>query len=691
MSALLATSLDKVPELKLSAKQRQGLATLGCQTVGDLLLHLPHRYEDRQQFDVFPNQPMERAVCLCGVVTNTQQRFAGRRRFFEITVENPEPGPFDSPLVCRWFGMPWIGKTFAVDQQLVFYGKAKRSGQRLVMDHPDFELVEDLEDSNSIHLGRITPVYPLTAGVSQRPMREWQDHIRTLVTKADVPDRLPPGAAPDLTRWQALQAVHFPDSEAAAEVARRYLALEEFTQFQLTILARREDYRRQQGQKHCGEGALLEQFYATLPFEPTNAQHNAVAEIRQDLASSMPMNRLLQGDVGSGKTLVALASMLLAVEDGYQAVLMAPTQILAEQHFLTFQKWLEPLGVRVGLRTADRVEDGFLPLLAGGEEAQILVGTHSLLFEKAEVSDQLGLVVVDEQHKFGVLQRGQLMERASRPDVLVMTATPIPRTLTMTLYGDLDVSIVNEMPKGRGKVVTAVRTMDKTPDAARFLKEQIAEGRQAYIVYPLVEESEKLKLANATQAHEEWLKELGDEITCDLLHGRMASEEKEAIMARFRSGQTQVLVATTVIEVGVDVPNANLMLIYHAERFGLAQLHQLRGRIGRGEHKSYCILMCAPDNEEGQRKLAILAETRDGFKISEADLERRGPGDILGTAQSGLPDLRMVSYLTDAALVQQSRKLAQQILTNDPQLENPEHQAMRDAVQLRQGTLANVS
>ena len=691
MSTLLATSLDKVPELMLNAKQRQGLATLGCQTLGDLVLHLPHRYEDRQQFDAFPNQPMDHAVCLCGVVTDIKQRFVGRRRFFEVTVENPDPGPFDGPLICRWFGMPWIGKTFAVDQQIVFYGKAKRSGQRLVMDHPDFELVEDLEDSSSIHLGRITPVYPLTSGVNQRSMREWQHHICGLVRDEDVLDRLPPEASFDMTRWQALQAVHFPETESAPEAARRYLALEEFTQFQLTVLARREDYRRQQGQKHCGEGGLLEKFYASLPFDPTGAQRNAVVEIRQDLASNMPMNRLLQGDVGSGKTLVALASMLLAVEDGYQAVLMAPTQILAEQHFLTFQKWLDPLGLRVGLRTADRIEDGFLPLIAGGEEPQILVGTHALLFEKAQVSDQLGLVVVDEQHKFGVLQRGQLMERASRPDVLVMTATPIPRTLTMTLYGDLDVSIVSEMPKGRGKLVTAVRTIDKTPDVARFMKKQIAEGRQAYIVYPLIEESEKLKLANATQAHEGWVKELGDDITCGLLHGRMTSEEKEAIMARFRSGEMQVLVSTTVIEVGVDVPNANLMLIYHAERFGLAQLHQLRGRVGRGEHKSYCALMCEPGNNEGQRKLAILTETRDGFRISEADLKRRGPGDILGTAQSGLPDLRMVSYLTDTELVQQSRTVAQAILAKDPHLELLEHQAMRNAVQQRQGTLANVS
>jgi len=303
----------------------------------------------------------------------------------------------------------------------------------------------------------------------------------------------------------------------------------------------------------------------------------------------------------------------------------------------------------------------------------------------------LGLVIVDEQHKFGVLQRGKLMERGTLPDILVMTATPIPRTLTMTLYGDLDVSVLNELPKGRGKIITIVRSANKTPDAAKFLREQVAEGRQAYIVYPLIDESEKLKLSSARQAFDEWQERLGNDITVGLLHGKLSGEEKDAVMEKFRSNKVQILVSTTVIEVGVDVPNANTMIIYHAERFGLAQLHQLRGRIGRGEHKSYCVLMHTPKHEGAEEKLAILAETRDGFKIAEADLSRRGPGDVLGTAQSGLPDLRLAEFLTDAELVQQARDTAKDILVADPSLELPEHSGLKTSISQRQGALANVS
>lgn len=689
MSDWLAQPLEQVAALQTTEKQRQALAVLGCHRLGDLFLHLPKRYEDRTRFDAFPNQPMDRAICICGVITDAKQRFAGKRRFFEATLENADPGPFDGPLVCRWFQMPWIQKTLAVGQRLVLYGKPKQSGQRLVIDHPEFEIVEDDSEETSIHLGRITPIYPLTSGLGQRQAREILHRACTLLTERDLPDILPKGTDP-LTRKEALLAVHFPSTLAEVEPARRYLALEEFVQVQLTLLARREDYRKRQGARHCGPGALLDRFYASLSFAPTDAQVRAVGEIRHDLDTPFPMNRLLQGDVGSGKTLVAIAAMLLAVEAGFQAALMAPTQILAEQHYQNVCAWLEPLGIRVGLRTADRVEDGFLPLLAGSDEPQILIGTHALLYDKVAVTDQLGLVIVDEQHKFGVLQRGRLIERATTPDILVMTATPIPRTLTMTLYGDLDVSLLDELPSGRGKIVTAVRSADKTPDAARFLRQQIEDGRQAYIVYPLIDESEKLKLANAKQAFEEWQDRLRP-LQVGLLHGRLDSEEKEAVMAKFRANDIQVLVSTTVIEVGVDVPNANVMYIFHAERFGLAQLHQLRGRIGRGEHKSYCVLLHTPSNPDAAEKLNILAETRDGFQIAEADLSRRGPGDLLGTAQSGLPDLRMVDFLTDTQLVHQSRTLARKILAEDPKLEHPAHAQLRRTIQQRQGALANVS
>lgn len=690
MADWLTTPINQWASVSLTEKQRSALASLGCHTVGDLLLHVPRRYEDRVRFESFPNQPMDRAVCLCGIITDTQKRFAGRRRFFEIKLESLDPGPFDGPLICRWFGLPWVQNQLAVGQQMVLYGKPKLSGQRLVIDHPEFELVDEPPNEASVHLGRIAPVYALTSGVNQRTVRELIYQACQEVTVEIVPDILPRSVT-SATRAEMLQQVHFPEAVEETSPARRYLALEEFVQIQLTILARREDYRKQQGIKHCGSGELLEKFYQTLSFSPTGAQARAVEEIREDLERPVPMNRLLQGDVGSGKTLVAISAMLLAVEDGYQAALMAPTQILAEQHYQVFLRWLEPLGVRVSLRTAERSEDGFLPLLAGSEEPQILIGTHALLYEKVEVGEKLGLVIVDEQHKFGVLQRGKLMERGTLPDILVMTATPIPRTLTMTLYGDLDVSVLNELPKGRGKIITIVRSANKTPDAAKFLREQVAEGRQAYIVYPLIDESEKLKLSSARQAFDEWQERLGNDITVGLLHGKLSGEEKDAVMEKFRSNKVQILVSTTVIEVGVDVPNANTMIIYHAERFGLAQLHQLRGRIGRGEHKSYCVLMHTPKHEGAEEKLAILAETRDGFKIAEADLSRRGPGDVLGTAQSGLPDLRLAEFLTDAELVQQARDAAKDILVADPRLELPEHSGLKTSINQRQGALANVS
>jgi ATP-dependent DNA helicase RecG len=426
----------------------------------------------------------------------------------------------------------------------------------------------------------------------------------------------------------------------------------------------------------------MRRVHESLPFPLTGAQHRAIAEIAADLAAPRPMNRLLHGDVGSGKTLVALSAMLLCVESGQQAALMAPTQILAEQHYLNFRRLLEPLGLSVALRTGARREEAEpLPLFAAGaaeipqnslSSPQILIGTHALLYEKAGVED-LGLAVIDEQHKFGVMQRARLRNQGAAPDVLVMTATPIPRTLTMTLYGDLDVSTLDEMPRNRGKIVTAVRDPAKLPDAVKFLREQLAGGRQAYIVYPLIDESEKLEAKAAATEFAKW-REMLAPFSCELLHGRIPPDEKEATMQRFRRGETQALIATTVIEVGIDVPNATLMLIENAERFGLAQLHQLRGRIGRGEHKSYCILLSASDDAVSLEKLRTLERTSDGFEIAEADLRLRGPGDILGTAQSGLPPLKIGDPVADHELMRLARNAAFLIFERDPKLERPEHQ-----------------
>jgi ATP-dependent DNA helicase RecG len=459
---------------------------------------------------------------------------------------------------------------------------------------------------------------------------------------------------------------------------------------QMLIASRRSESSIRMGESHCGPGALLDKFLKALPFDLTGAQLKVIGEIRRDLAASRAMSRLLQGDVGSGKTVVAIAAILLAVEAGYQAAFMAPTQILAEQHYSVLRRWLEPLGVRMALRTGARQEESFLPLAAGDENADVIIGTHALLYENVSFS-KLGLVVIDEQHKFGVAQRARLTAREPAPDALVMTATPIPRTLTMTVYGDLDVSIIDEMPLNRGKIVTAVRDDSNLGEVLSFLRTQLEAGRQLYVIYPLIDESDKLDVKAAAAEYELWRERLHPS-RCELLHGRIPAVEKQEIMERFRRGQSNALISTTVIEVGVDVPNAAVMLIENAERFGLAQLHQLRGRIGRGEHKSYCILLTSDKSRETAAKLAVLERTSNGFEVAEADWDLRGPGDLLGTAQSGLPALKIGNLKTDADLMRRARAAAMSIFDADPRLELPENQRFRRLIVEQQGrTFSNVS
>lgn len=663
----LDTSLTEVPGAKVDRKMSEGLAKMGLSTVGDLLQHYPRRHEDRTRFDVFPETPTEQAVCLHVEVVDCQNRFGrGRgRRWFEATVE-PVGGlnALGNRIILRWFNLAYIQKIITVGHQLVLFGQPKWSGKKLVIDHPDFEIVDGDPGTAEAHMGRIVPIYPLVSGVSQKPLRTLAHHVLEGTPDEAIPDWLPAGAdRSGLTRAAAIRAMHYPRSLEELEPARRYLALEEFTQLQIILQRRRSEQRSEGGKVHAAGDQLLQAFLSNLPFSPTGAQDRTIGEIRQDLGSDIPMVRLLQGDVGAGKTLVAAAAILLVVEAGFDAALMAPTQILAEQHFLTFQDWLEPLGIEVKLKTGSRESGGDLPLFSGGGGGYgtLTVGTHALIHDSEEFPNGLGLAVIDEQHKFGVDQRQALINRGDRPDVLVMTATPIPRTLALAFYGDLDVSVLDELPPGRGKIVTGIRLTSQSEDAAKFLGDQLSEGRQAYVVYPLIEESDKLKAGAATVEFERWQKLLPD-ARLVLLHGRMTGEEKDAVMEQFRSGAADVLVSTTVIEVGVDVPNANVMLIYNAERFGLAQLHQLRGRIGRGEHKSFCVLMIDPEATDAKERLHILEETRDGFRIADEDLRQRGQGEVLGTQQSGLPDLRFAEYVGDSLLVEKARALAEEML-----------------------------
>jgi ATP-dependent DNA helicase RecG len=729
--------LDRIPRPKLLALRR-----LGIETVEDLLTHFPRRHEDRTEFPHFPREESDVPICLCGEVTKTSlRRFDGWKKIFEATLQESQANALSEPLVCRWFNLHYVQKMIATGQRLVVFGKPRLRGKRICMDHPEFEVIENDEEI-SIHFRRITPVYPATEGVSQRVLRSIIYRLLNEISDGAL-ETIAPTDLVHGTRWEAIRAIHFPESREAQAAAREYLVLSEFFAMQMLIASRRSEASIRIGHAHCGDGALLDKFIRALPFELTGAQSKVIEEIRRDLAARHPMNRLLQGDVGSGKTVVAIAVMLLAIEAGYQAVFMAPTQILAEQHYDVLRRWLEPLGLRIALRTAARQEEsGPLPLFARSaslgsapvagagaavsaaltpdeqradekssssrdatthtrdayapqsegarDEPQIIVGTHALLYEKVLFSN-LGLVVIDEQHKFGVAQRARLTSREPAPDVLVMTATPIPRTLTMTIYGDLDVSVIDEMPRNRGKIITAVRDASKLSEVLSFLRTQLEAGRQLYVIYPLIDESDKLDVKAASAEYELWRERLNP-YRCELIHGRVPAPEKQEIMERFRRSETNALISTTVIEVGVDVPNATVMLVENAERFGLAQLHQLRGRIGRGEHKSYCILLTSDQSKETSAKLVILEKTSNGFEVAEADWELRGPGDLLGTAQSGLPALKIGDLKRDADLMRRARTAAMSIFKADPRLESPENQRFQRLIVEQQGrTFSNVS
>jgi ATP-dependent DNA helicase RecG len=670
----------------MPAKVVKALAKEQVTTVGEIVSWLPFRHEDRRHLEGASFQVSEIPACYRVQVTKTGNKYFGARRgagLFEAQVEPMGGAAMGGLLTLRWWNMPFMSRSIAEGQELIIYGKVKEYKGRLLMDHPEYEVLGDEEETVHIHSGRITPVYRLKAGVTQKTLRTAAWHVMQALGDDFAADLLPvPSPKGEFAGWthaRAVKGVHFAETMEELEKARRYLALEEFYGYQLRVVRRRRAVLEAGGHAHVA-GPLAEEFEASLPFEMTGAQKRSLVEIQRDMASNAPMNRLLHGDVGSGKTVVAFAAMLGAVEAGKQAALMAPTQILAEQHFQTARKWLEPLGLNVALRTGTRAEEGGTELFnkKTSSKNDIVIGTHALLHDEALVRN-LGLVVIDEQHKFGVAQRARLIQKGNTPDVLVMTATPIPRTLTLTVYGDLDVSTLDERPKERGKIITKVRPATKQAEAAKFLLEQLEAGRQGYLVYPLIEESEKLDATAAKKGHEVWAKLL-PHFQVGLLHGKLSAEEKEAVMRDFRAGKLDALVSTTVIEVGVDVPNATVMYIHNAERYGLAQLHQLRGRIGRGTHTSYCVLFVKDKDEEAKSRLAIMEETTDGFRISEEDLKRRGPGDVLGKAQSGQAPLKFAELLADTRLVRLARQLAEKTLDEDPLLKAPKLAEVREFV-----------
>ena len=682
----------------VSPREIKALQAAGIETVMHLLRRLPRRYEDRRcSLPIHLLQDGD----TCSMIVHVYSagwRFS-YKRYYEVTVGTPDD-PHGARLLLRWFNMPYVSKLLATGMTLSVYGKVRVYGGKLTMANPDFEVMDD-EDTGlrlvaaamggplmplnegqggaSVHTGRIVPIYRMIPGVPAR-------NYRALVWKTlnQLAPQLPaPGydVAPAYPYWQAMHDIHFPEEMEIQRKARLRFALAECFEQQFRVAWRRRRVQGVAGQVTATCLDYVDELLNNLPFRLTNAQLRCIEEIRQDMASSRQMNRLLQGDVGSGKTLVALCAMLMAVGSGKIAAMIAPTQILAEQHYRNFCKLLQHTDVKVSLRTADRVDDTGLVLESGRNDdtPRIIVGTHALLYKKHRPHN-LGLAVIDEQHKFGVEQREQFIASGVNPDVLVMTATPIPRTLTLTLYGDLDVSVIDELPANRGEIVTALRNPSNMKRIISFMGREMDEGRQIYIVAPLVEDSDTRKQASAASELNHW-KELFPERQIGLLHGRMSATDKDEVMRAFNNRQLDILVATTVVEVGVDVPNANIMIINDADVFGLSQLHQLRGRIGRGEHKSYCILLSkAKPGEPGREKLEVLCRTLNGFEIAEEDFRLRGPGDVMGTAQSGLGNIEFTEWLGDMRLIHRANKEASAILHADPELLLPAHAPLRNLV-----------
>jgi len=662
----LAASVQYVKGI--GPQRAEALRKLGVETVGDLLLHLPLRYEDRSRMLTIADLRPGQRASVSGTISVAGLRRARRMTLYEVRLEDGT-----GRLKALWFNQPFLRDVLQKGRRVVLFGTAERDsygGRALMMSSPQYELMGPEEEGPGIHTGRIVPVYEKLGPLTGKALRR----ILALLVEslpADLPEILPDGVAKRLgllPRGEAFREVHHPpehadltELEAARGPGHVRLILEELFLFQLGLALRRRGVQdRRKGIAFQVSDRTREAVKRVLPFHLTSAQKRVLREIADDMRSPHSMNRLLQGDVGSGKTVVALLAMLIAFENGYQGAFMAPTEILAEQHFLTFRRLLARWPTRVELLTsavkgAARAEA--LAAIASGE-ARLVVGTHALIQEGVTFA-RLGLAVVDEQHRFGVIQRSDLIRKGYDADVLVMTATPIPRTLALTAYGDLDVSILDQKPPGRAPVTTLLRTASQRAEVLGLLRREVAAGRQAYVVYPLVEESEKLEdVKAATRMAEEWRTAL-PAVTVGLLHGRLKSDEKEAAMAAFAGGETSVLVATTVIEVGVDVPNATLMVIEHAERFGLAQLHQLRGRVGRGGGASTCVLLSHGRlSEEARARLDVMAATDDGFVIAERDLELRGPGDFFGTRQWGMPTLRVSNLIRDRALLERAREEA---------------------------------
>ena len=680
-------------------KRSEILQKLSINTIYDLLYYLPRRYEDRSRLKSIKELKIGEHQTLRGkILTLGAYRTKKGTSVFQMAV-----GDKTGVIYCVWFNQMFLKKTFTIDQELIIYGKVEKY-DKLQINHPEYEIVKpETKLEESVNMGRIVPVYSLTQDLSQRHLR-FLTHGAIEKFLASLQESIPAGivARKSLAGISfAIQNIHFPTSFENLEKAYKRLVFEEFFMLQLAFALKKKNLKVDtSGIEHRLDENTLVSFKKLFSFEFTPSQLKAIGDITQDMASSVPMNRLLEGDVGSGKTLVAIYGLLLTVKNGYQAAFMAPTEILARQHYINISELLMPLGVNVGFLASglNSVKKERLKNEIKNGTCDIVIGTHALIWEGVDFN-KLGFVVIDEQHKFGVNQRRLLQNKGARPDLLIMTATPIPRTLALSLYGDLDISVIRELPRGRCPITTCWMDEDKREDVYRFIREEIKKGRQAYIVYPYVGQvqngSSKSGIMSkpekaAIYMYNKLQKEIFPGLSLGLMHGKMKSKEKESIMKKFssggnckRSGKIDILVSTTVVEVGIDVANATVMVIEHAEHFGLSQLHQLRGRIGRGTHPSYCILLGDPKTESAEKRFHTMSRTTDGFKVAEEDLELRGPGEFFGTKQHGLPEIRFGNIVKDLDIMEEARDEAFELIKKDPALKGATNSLIKQALKQR--------
>lgn len=662
------------------------LARLEIYTLGDILYHFPHRYEDYSALKSISQLLYGEEATIIAAIQESFERnnLFGKRRITCLLSDGT------ATLQATWFNLPtYLTGQLKEGNKFVFSGQVGQYRGRLTMVQPSWEAV----DQELIHTGRLVPVYPLTQGVGPR----WLRRLIKGAVDSSAPrlqDPLPAeikSARQLLSLQQAISHIHFPDNWETLKAARRRLAFDEFLTIQLGVLRKRQEWKAAQGRALIVEDQLLDAFIKSLPFTLTSAQKRVLLEILQDMQTAQPMSRLLQGDVGSGKTVVAATAMLVAINNETQAALMAPTEILAEQHFATLQtvyqgielqdpktKRRGPIQVRLLTGSLAPQKRAAIYQEISRGETRVIVGTHALIQAGIEFQD-LGLVIIDEQHRFGVRQRQTLREKGIQPHLLVMSATPIPRTLALTLYGDLDISIIDEFPPGRKEISTRWLNPGERAEAYQFIREQVSGGHQAFIVCPLIEESEKIEAAAATEEYKR-LKGVFPDLRLGLIHGRLGTRDKDKVMRSFYQGGLDILVATPVVEVGIDVPNATVLLVEAADRFGLAQLHQFRGRIGRGPAQSYCLLLSQSPSLQAEERLRIIETTRDGFRLAEEDLRMRGPGEFFGTRQSGLPELK-VAKLGDLAALEEAREVAQAIFAADPTLGLEVHRGLGEKVE----------